>query len=211
MHPRQATVVPAPSWIVVLSAPSGAGKTTVVRALLEREPQLQFAVSHTTRPPRPHEVHGQDYYFVTPDEFRDLIGQGAFVEWAVVHGHFYGTSQAELRRILEAGKTPLLDIDVQGAYQIQRRWPHGLFIMLLPPSWTVLEQRLRQRGDLTDEQVRRRIGQARREVRWAWMYDYWVVNDVLDEAVETIEAILWSHRHRPGVGPTPGRLPEIPE
>ena len=176
--------------LIVISAPSGAGKTTMVRRLLALDPGLAFTVSHTTRAPRKGEVHGREYYFIRREEFESMIRRHAFLEWAEVHGALYGTSWEELERIRARGKIPVLDIDVQGAAQVQQKAPHGLFIMLIPPDWATLEHRLRERGDLDNAAIARRVQRAREEVQYWWMYDHVVVNDDLDTTMDTVHSIV---------------------
>ncbi len=176
--------------LIVISAPSGTGKTTMVRHLLALEPRLAFTISHTTRAPRKGEVHGRDYYFVRRAEFESMIRRHAFLEWAEVHGALYGTGWEELERIRSQGKIPVLDIDVQGAAQVQRKAPQGLFIMLIPPDWHTLEHRLRERGDLDSAEIDRRVQRAREEVQYWWMYDHVVVNDDLDTTMDMVHSIV---------------------
>ncbi len=185
------------SLILVVSAPSGAGKTTLCRRLLE-ETELVFSVSHTTRPPRPGEVHGQDYYFVDRKTFEDLIARGGFLEWAEVHGHLYGTSKAEIERLQAQGRDILLDIDVQGASQVRSRLgSEAVFVFILPPSLEELERRLRARGTEKEEVLQRRLTRAREELAFAPWFDYVVVNDRLEEALEDLLAIIRAERKRP--------------
>lgn len=180
--------------LFVVSAPSGTGKTTVCRRLLERDPRLALSVSHTTRPPRPGEVGGRDYHFVSHRAFRELVERGAFVEFAEYGGNLYGTSDAELERILERGKDALLEIEVQGAAQIRDRRPDARLIFLLPPSVEVLEARLRGRGTDDEEAIQKRLALARRELAAAPNFDYAVVNDDLDRTVETLREIIDAER-----------------
>ncbi len=181
---------------LVLSGPSGAGKTTVCRRLLEVRPGLRFSVSCTTRPPRPGEVHGKDYYFIEADDFRRRIAAGEFLEYAEVHGHLYGTLRQEVERPLRQGCEVLLDIDVQGARKVRT----GLaaaplpgcvrFVFVGPPSFAVLESRLRGRGTDREEDIRRRLQNARRELEHWRDYQYVVVNDRVERCVAALQVIL---------------------
>lgn len=185
--------------VFVISAPSGSGKTTLIRYLLERNPHLQFSVSHTTRQPRPGERHGRDYYFVDEKTFRGMIDQQAFIEWAQVHGHYYGTSRAEIQRILKSGHDVILDIDVQGALQIQRRIPEAVFIMIVPPGIDHLKERLIKRGDLSDDQLRLRLENARFELKLVRWFDYRVINEDIQKAVEELDSIIRATHCRIGL------------
>ncbi len=180
--------------LFIISAPSGAGKTTLRQAALSRLPDLSYSVSFTTRPPRPGERNGHDYMFISPDEFEAGIREGRWVEWARVHGHYYGTSALVLERARAAGRDVLLDIDVQGAQQICRRFPESVTIFILPPSLEVLEQRLRTRGTDRPEAIDVRLRNARREMEHSDRYGHVIVNDNLNAAIEELVAILNSYR-----------------
>ena len=175
---------------LVLSAPSGAGKTTLARWLRERNPDVAFSVSATTRPPRPGERNGRDYHFVGRDEFLRMRDAGELIEWAPVHGNFYGTPLANVRRAQAAGKHLLLDIDVQGARQIRDKLPEAVSVFVLPPNGGVLVERLRRRGTEDPAVLERRLRNAEDEIVAAGEFDYLVVNDVLDEAVRALEDVL---------------------
>jgi guanylate kinase len=185
---------PPPARLFVISAPSGAGKTTLRRAALERFPDLAYSVSYTTRSPRPGEVDGRDYVFIPPAEFEAGIRAGRWAEWARVHGHCYGTSAQALEQTLAAGRDVLLDIDVQGARQICRRFPESVTIFILPPSLEVLEQRLRSRGTDPPEAIALRLQNARREMAQTDAYRHVIVNDDLATAIAEFIAILESYR-----------------
>ena len=182
--------------LFVVSAPSGTGKTTAVDALVARVPGLDRSRSYTSRPPRPSERDGVDYHFVDRDRFESMRDAGEFLEWAEVFGHLYGTRALDARRRLDAGCSLVLVIDVNGARQVRGLEPGAVAIFLLPPSPAVLEDRLRGRlGDrLTEAEIRRRLGIARREVRHVAEYDYVVVNDDLDDCVERLRCIVEAER-----------------
>ncbi len=187
---------PARGTLFVISAPSGAGKTTLVQAMRTRFPELIYSVSHTTRPPRPGEVNGVDYFFITADEFRAGIASGLWAEWAEVHGNYYGTSARFLEEALLSGKDVLLDIDVQGACQIVDRFPGAVTIFILPPSMEVLRRRIESRGTDSPEVIALRMENARREMRQQDCYDYRIVNDRLEDAVEALAAVIEKHRRK---------------
>ena len=176
--------------LFVISAPSGVGKTTLVRSTLRQLPELRFSVSSTTRSPRPGEVDGQDYHFMTGEAFLAGIHAGQFVEWARVHGEYYGTDKTKLDEWLAGGIDVLLDIDVQGARQVLSIYPWAHTIFILPPSLPMLEQRLAARGTESPEQIAARLAAARIELQEAPWYDFLVVNDVLEEAVTDLTAIV---------------------
>ena len=179
----------------VVAAPSGTGKTTVCHLVVERDPQVEFSVSHTTRASRPGERDGVDYHFVASDEFERLVAQGAFLEWAVYHGNRYGTSWAELDRPLLHGRDVLLEIEIQGARQVRARRPDARLIFLLPPSLEVLERRLRSRQTESERDVEARLRLARQELAQAdGCFDYAVVNDELERCVAGVLEILAAER-----------------
>jgi guanylate kinase len=178
----------------VVSAPSGTGKTTVCRGLVERDAQLAFSVSHTTRKQRPGEREGQHYHFVTRTEFERLVAAGAFVEHAEYAGHLYGTSFAALDAPLAAGRDLLLEADVQGALQLRERRRDARFVFLLPPSMPELERRLRERGTDTAEVITQRLALVRRELAAVHAFDYAVVNEEIERSVETLLGIVAAER-----------------
>ncbi|MFC4160153.1 guanylate kinase [Chitinimonas lacunae] len=182
--------------IFVVVAPSGAGKTTLVLALLAAEPQVQLSVSYTTRAPREGEVEGRDYHFVSRDAFLAMINHGDFLEHAEVHGNFYGTSQSWINDALATGRDILLEIDWQGAQQVRRHFPEAIGIFILPPSAEVLEQRLRGRGKDSEEAIARRLKNAREEISHIDEADYVIVNEHIDEAVRDIIGIVRAERLR---------------
>ncbi len=182
--------------IVVVSAPSGSGKSTLIRRLLAVDRSLRFSVSYTTRPPRPGERNGRDYFFVSPASFRRMARAGEFVEWAEIVGHSYGTAKRQVRAAEEQGKDLLLDIDVQGHRQVRSRLPEAVSVFLLPPSFKELERRLRHRHSDAPESIARRLANARREMPHWREYDFLVVNDRLREAIKVLKAIVEAARSR---------------
>jgi guanylate kinase len=185
-----------PGQLFVISGPSGAGKSTVIAALREGLGGLAYSISHTTRRPRGEEVDGVHYHFVGRETFEAMIAGGAFVEWAKVYDDLYGTSFAGLDRQLAAEKDVLLDVDAQGAGSIRRRYPHSVLVYLLPPSLEALEMRLKGRRTDDDATVRGRLDKAQQEIRTCAGYDYIVINDQLDAAVEEVRAVIVSERCR---------------
>jgi len=179
--------------LFIVSGPSGVGKSEILRRLLRKDLPLHHAVSATTRPARPGEVDGVDYHFWPRERFEQEVQAGAFLEWAEVFGRLYGTLRREVDPFRDMGQGVLLEIDVQGAAQVRQRCPEAVSIFLLAPSLEIYEQRLRQRGTEREEAVRRRLEGARRELARAQEYDYRVVNDDLDQAVDQVEAILRRH------------------
>ena len=176
--------------LFVVSAPSGAGKTTLIQSILPQWPDLCFSVSCTTRPPRPGEIPGKDYHFLSRDAFLQGIQRERFLEWAQVHAEFYGTDGDQVREWLDQGKDVLLDIDIQGARQVRCAYPLARTIFVLPPSLEALRERLLARKTETPEKLERRLQGALEEVREAAWYDFVVINDVLQRAVEDFHAIL---------------------
>jgi len=179
-----------------MSAPSGAGKTSISRALLARQPELSHSISYTTRTLRAGEVDGTDYHFVTRDRFDRMVAEGAFAEWAEVHGNRYGTARATLQQACAAGCDILLDIDVQGAAQLRASGLDGVFIFILPPDMAALRQRLAGRQTDSPEVIERRMRNAVSEIRAAVHFDYLVVNDDLPRAVATVQAIMLAEQVR---------------
>jgi guanylate kinase len=187
----------APSGsLFMVVAPSGAGKSTLVNALLEREGAISLSVSHTTRPPRPGETYGRHYYFVERAEFEREIAEGIFLEHAEVHGNLYGTSRTTVQELLAQGRDVLLEIDWQGAQQIRRSKPDCVSVFILPPSRAELERRLRGRGSDSAEVIERRLRNSRGEIAHAHEFDYILVNDVFDEALAGLQAIVRAVRLR---------------
>ena len=182
--------------LVIISAASGAGKSTIIKRVMADDPNCVFAVSHTTRPPRPNEVDGKDYYFINDQDFDDMVKADAFAEWAVVHGNRYGTSFAEIERITAQENDVIFEIDFQGGCALMRRFFEAATIFLLFLLLVEVKQRLIDRSTDTDEVITRRIKQARIEIATAGEYRYLVFNDDLDEAVAEVQAILRAERLR---------------
>ena len=176
--------------LIVLSGPSGVGKSTVIRELLKRRPDIFFSVSYTTRQPRDEDVPGKTYHFVTREEFERMIGENEFLEYAQFVGNYYGTSLKVIRDHQQCGEDVLLDIEVQGARQVREKCPDAVTIFLFPPSLEDLERRLRDRKTDSEEAIQGRLKQARIECREAVNYEYLVVNDAVEEAVNKILSIL---------------------
>jgi guanylate kinase len=184
--------------LLILSSPSGAGKTTLTRMLLERCPELRFSVSHTTRTPRANEVDGRDYHFVQRARFIELVLEGAFLEWAPVHGNLYGTSKAEIERAREtegcAGM--VFDIDYQGARQIKSKVTDVVTVFVVPPSMEELERRLRGRASETEDALARRFAVAKREIEHYALFDYLIVNEDINRAFDELRSIVVAERAR---------------
>jgi guanylate kinase len=176
--------------LVVISAPSGGGKTTLTGELIRRFPNSKRSITCTTRPPRATEIANQDYIFVSEQDFQKMISDGAFVEWAVVHSYKYGTRKSIVQESLDRGEILFMTIDVQGAQSIKQHFPSALTIFVMPPDFDVLETRLRKRGTENDADVRRRLENARKEIALANTFDYQVLNDRLDRAALEIESII---------------------
>jgi guanylate kinase len=175
---------------LILSAPSGGGKTTIARMLQRRRSDVGYSVSCTTRVPRPNEVHGRDYYFLSREEFERLRKEGEFAESAEVHGNLYGTLRSEVERVLAEGKHVVMDIDVQGARQFAEAFPESVLVFILPPSVEALVERLRARNTESAAALARRLRGARDELRAASSYHYVVVNDDLELAVQQVSAVV---------------------
>jgi len=180
--------------VVVVSAPSGAGKSTVIERVLRELGGLRFSVSHTTRAPRGDDQEGVDYHFVERPEFEKLRDEGRLLEWAEVHGNLYGTAMTELMRAREGGVDLLLDLDVHGAAQVRQKLPDAVTVFILPPSYPELERRLRGRGEDDEATIQKRLGAAGRELGAFWHYDYAIVNDDIDACVRELKSIIRAAR-----------------
>ena len=197
-------------FAVVIAAPSGAGKTSLARALVEADPQLEFSISATTRPRRPNEVDRRDYYFVAAAEFDRMAKSGELVEWAEVHGRKYGTPKRSLKEPLEREKIVVLDIDVQGARQVRAAYPDVVLIFILPPSVHELDRRLAGRGSEGSAERRTRLETARQELAAAVDFDYIVVNDDFSRALAALQSIVTAERsRRPRYKELPEQLKEM--
>lgn len=185
-------------FIVVITAPSGTGKTTVIRELVERESRLRYSVSATTRPRREAEVHGRDYFFFSEQEFDEKLEKGLFAEWAEVHGYRYGTLKAQIEEIFEQGGCVIMDVDVQGARHLREIYPDGLFIYLMPPSMKELKARLSRRGTEDEASFEQRLNDAVAEIESLAAFDYLVVNDELEDTVNEITGIIRSEELKIG-------------
>lgn len=185
--------------LFIVAAPSGAGKTSMVQALLARDPRVRLSISYTTRAPRPGEVDGCHYHFVTRAAFEQMLERSAFMESALVHGNYYGTAEGWVRERLAAGDDILLEIDWQGAAQVRRRLPESTGIFILPPSVEALAQRLRARAQDSEEIIARRLAAAREEMSHAGEFDYVIINDVFDRAVNDLCAVVRASRLRTAV------------
>jgi guanylate kinase len=183
-----------PGNLFVVAAPSGAGKSSLVKALLELDSHLALSVSHTTRAPRGQDQHGREYWFIDEPEFRAMIGRGEFFEWAQVHGKLYGTSRKAIEERLAHGEDVVLEIDWQGAQQIKRLFPQTVTIFILPPSWDELRQRLMRRGEDGAEVIETRMANARMEVAQARHFDFVIINALFETALFDLKTVVHSQR-----------------
>lgn len=181
----------------IISGPSGVGKSTVLKALLEKRDNLYFSVSATTRSPREGEENGVHYHFIDVDTFRDWIGKNEFLEYAEYVGNFYGTPKKYVDAAMEEGKDVILDIEVQGATQVVSKRPDTVRIFIAPPSWDELERRLVERGTDAPEKIQKRLLRAKVEFQTAHTYDYFVINDTVENAVRELEAIMTAEHCKP--------------
>ena len=185
-----------PGNLFVVAAPSGTGKSSLVKALLELDSHLVVSVSHTTRKARGQEQHGREYHFIDEATFRAKIEHGDFFEWAEVHGHLYGTSRAAIEERIAGGQDVVLEIDWQGALQIKRLFPNAVLVFILPPSWDELRQRLTRRGEDPPEVIAQRLANARAEVAQARHFDFVIINALFETALFDLKAIVHSQRLR---------------
>ncbi len=183
-----------PGNLFVVAAPSGAGKSSLVRALLELDSHVQPSVSHTTRAPRGQEKHGREYFFVSEPEFDAMVQANAFVEWANVHKHRYGTSKKAIEERMSQGADVILEIDFQGALQIKKLFANAISIFILPPSWEELRSRLERRGEDSPEVIELRLQNAAVEVAQAYQFDFVIINELFDRALFDLKAIIHSQR-----------------
>ena len=185
-----------PGNLFVVAAPSGAGKSSLVKALLELDARVQPSFSHTTRAPRGQEHHGREYFFVSPDEFDAMVAADGFVEWAHVHGQRYGTSRRTIEDRIAQGSDIILEIDYQGALQIKRMYANAVLIFILPPSWEELRSRLERRGEDAPETIELRLKNAAEELAQAREFDYVIINEVFERALFDLKAVVHAQRLR---------------
>ena len=183
-----------PGNLFVVAAPSGAGKSSLVNALLELDSHLAVSVSHTTRAPRGQEQHGREYFFTDAAGFRAMVARGEFFEWAEVHGHLYGTSKVAIQRRIESGDDVVLEIDWQGALQIKALFPNAVLVFILPPSFDELQRRIELRGEDGSESIERRMANARAEVAQARHFDFVIINNLFETALFDLKAIVHAQR-----------------
>lgn len=176
--------------LFIISAPSGAGKTTIINEILKKIPELKFSVSYTTRPKRPNETEGIDYYYTTTDKFEKMIENNELLEWAKVHNNYYGTPKKNIFDNINSGYNVLLDIDVQGADQVREQHHNGIFIFISPPSLEDLEKRLKSRKTENENTIAERLKNSRKEMTYKDKYDYIVINDVIENAVKAVLDII---------------------
>jgi guanylate kinase len=188
------TPPPSKGVLYIVSAPSGAGKTSLVKALLKADPAIRLSVSYTTRPPRSGETDGRDYHFVSREHFEAMLAEGEFLEHAEVYGNLYGTSKGSIERDLDAGRDVLMEIDWQGAEQVKRHFPQSASIFVLPPTFNALRTRLAGRGQDSEDVIERRLAAAAHDVAHAEAFDYIIVNDDFDHALQDLVAITRSIR-----------------
>lgn len=181
---------------MVVSGPSGAGKGTICNLLREKLPELAYSVSVTSRQPRPGEVDGQDYFFKTVPQVKDMIFRGELLEYAQVYGNYYGTPKPYVQKLLDEGKDVLLEIDIQGALQIKKVFPGGVFVFVVPPSLEELSARIYKRGTDREDVIRQRLAAATHELVYANEYDYIIVNDVAEKAADRVLTLLEAERYR---------------
>lgn len=184
----------APGNLFVIAAPSGAGKSSLVKALLELDSKLAVSISHSTRKPRGQEQNGREYWFIDVATFQDMVEKGDFVEWAEVHGNLYGTSKIAIENRVKNGEDVVLEIDWQGALQIKSLFPHAILIFILPPSWEELQQRLQRRGEDPLEVIETRMSNARIEVAQAKHFDFVVINALFETALFDLKTIVHAQR-----------------
>ncbi len=183
-----------PGNLFVVAAPSGAGKSSLVKALMELDARVLPSISHTTRPPRGQELHGREYYFVSRETFDQMVLQDAFLEWALVHGNRYGTSKQAIEQRMAQGADVVLEIDFQGAIQVKRIFPNAVLIFILPPSWEELRSRLERRAEDTAEVIELRLKNAATEIAHAKEFDFVIINELFERALFDLKAIVHAQR-----------------
>jgi guanylate kinase len=183
-----------PGNLFVVAAPSGAGKSSLVKALMELDSRVVPSVSHTTRPPRGQELHGREYYFVSKETFDQMVIQGAFLEWAMVHGNRYGTSKMAIEQRMAQGADVVLEIDFQGAIQVKRIFPNAVLVFILPPSWAELRSRLERRAEDSAEVIELRLQNAATEMGHASEFDFVIINELFERALFDLKAIVHAQR-----------------
>jgi len=186
----------APGKLIVISAPSGSGKTTIAHEIMKRNPTLEFSVSATTRPKRSGEMEGKDYFFLTRNQFQNKVAAGEFVEWEEIYGNWYGTLKQEVDKALQKGLHLLFDVDVKGGLSIKRQYPAALLIFIRPPSVEVLQQRLRDRKTDDEETTARRMARVPMELELGNAFDHKVINDQLRRAIDEVHTIVEHHLHQ---------------
>lgn len=191
-HTSEPTV--PPGNLLVVSAPSGAGKSSLVKALMEVDADVRTSVSHTTRAPRGQEVDGREYHFVDAQRFDDMVAQNEFLEWAHVHGNRYGTSRQAVQDLLNAGQDVVLEIDYQGALQVRRIFPQAILIFVLPPSWEELRARLMRRGEDSAQTIEQRLLNAQAEMMYAKKFDFVIINELFERALFDLKVIVHAQR-----------------
>jgi guanylate kinase len=182
--------------LIVISGPSGAGKGTLCKVLLERNKELKLSVSCTTRSPRAAEREGINYFFISKDRFNEMIEKDEFLEYAEVYGNYYGTPMSYVNKTLEEGNDVILEIDIQGALKVKNKYPDGVFIFIMPPTMDELKNRIKKRGSETEESLLRRFKAAFEELNYISSYNYVVINDIIDSAVNKLESIISAERCR---------------
>lgn len=181
-------------FLIIVSGPSGAGKGTVCESLLKEKKDIYYSISATTRKPRKGEFDGENYYFLAEKVFKEMIDKGELLEWAEIYGNYYGTPSKKILSCLEHGQDVLLEIDAQGAKNIVSKIPEALLIYILPPSFQELEHRIKNRATDTEEVINHRLSMARKEIAKAFLYDYVIVNETIEDTVKSIQAILRAER-----------------
>lgn len=183
--------------LIVLSGPSGAGKGTLCQSLRDAMPELQYSVSITTRAPRVGEIDGINYYYIGKEKFEQMLRDNELLEWAQVYDNYYGTPKKQVMDVLEQGQDIILEIDIQGAMQIKKQFPQGVFIFIVPPSISELEERITKRGTDSAEAIKKRLSCVSEELSYVTEYDYVIVNDTIESAIEKLKAIIIAEKCRP--------------